>query len=221
MNLIYDTIGIYAAVAMGGLATLFALSIRPWWGRTYVRAWVASFALMGLGLALFIFPIREGTTLGLILLASRNGCLLLGAGYQLFGWSRVLGQSWPWTLAWGPVALLLPPYLLLGTTYPRRVLIVSLVMGLVALGQAVALLRAFPGPFLRLGAMARMLFSAHGVFCLLRAFATGIGGGQESLFRWTAYAFFEFSLIFSLLAYLEWGWVEQWEEAAAKADLRC
>lgn len=216
MGLLYDTLGSFVALAMCGLAIFFSLVLRPWWRRDYVQAWMASFGVLGLGLALFVVPASDQTTRGMLLLALRNGCLLLGSGYQLWGWARMLGKAWPWPVAWIPLALLMPAYLTWGSTYPNRVMIVCLAMALTAVAHVWVLRRALPQPVLRLGGMARALLMGHGTFCLIRGAMAWNQVSQESLFRWTAYAFFEFFTVFAVMAYLEWVWVDQWEEEKAK-----
>ncbi|HJW34830.1 MAG TPA: hypothetical protein VJ505_15890 [Holophagaceae bacterium] len=217
MGLLYDTLGSFVALAMCGLAIFFSLVLRPWWHRDYVQAWMASFGVLGLGLALFVVPATDQTTLGMLFMALRNGCLLLGSGYQLWGWARVLGLAWPWPVAWIPMAVLLPAYLTWGSTYAHRVIVMCVAMALTSSVHIWVLLRALPQPMLRLGAMVRAVLMGHILFRLARGVMAWGQAGQESLFRWTAYAFFEIFTLSAVMAYLEWAWVDQWEEVRGKS----
>ncbi len=216
MALLYDTLGSFVALAMCGLAIFFSLVLRPWWHRDYVQAWMASLGVMGLGLALFVVPASDRTTPGMLFMAVRNGCLLLGSGYQLWGWARVMGRAWPWAVAWIPMAALLPAYLTWGSTYAHRVIVVCVAMALTASVHIWVLWRALPQPMYRLGVMVRALLMGHIAFRLTRGGMAWWQTGQESLFRWTAYAFFELFTLYVATAYLEWAWVDQWEEEKAK-----
>ncbi|HJV21481.1 MAG TPA: hypothetical protein VJ570_02240 [Holophagaceae bacterium] len=216
MGLLYDTLGSFVALAMWGLALFFAAVVRPWWDRVYVRAWVASFGVLGLGLALFVVPASDQTTPGMVFMALRNGLLLLGSGYQLWGWARMRGLSWPWATAWLPMAGVVPVYLAWGTTYAHRVMIMGLAMALTSVAHLGVLRRPFPPPMRRLATNVRVLLVAHVAFRLMRVTMAWGPASQESLFRWTAYAFFEIFTLSAVLAYLEWVWVEQWEEERAR-----
>lgn len=216
MGLLYDTLGSFVALAMCGLAIFFSLVLRPWWHRDYVQAWMASFGVLGLGLALFVVPATDQTTLGMLFMAVRNGCLLLGSGYQLWGWARMLGLNWPWPVAWIPMAVLIPAYLTWGSTYAHRVIVMCVAMSLTSGIHIGVLSRALPRPLHRLGAMVRTLLMGHILFRLMRGVMAGWQPNQESLFRWTAYAFLEIFTVYGVMAYLEWTWVDQWEEEKAK-----
>ncbi len=216
MGLLYDTLGSFVALAMCGLAIFFSLVLRPWWHRDYVQAWMASFAVMGLGLALFAIPASDQTTPGRLFLTLRNGCILLGAGYQLWGWARVLGLAWPWPVAWIPMIGMMPAYFFWGSTYAHRVIVVCVAAVLTSLADLWVLSRGLPKSMLRVGGMVRAAMMAHATFRLMRAVMAWGQVGEESLFRWTAYAFFEIFTFSAVMAYLEWSWVDQWEEEKAK-----
>lgn len=216
MELLYDTIGRFVALATGGLAILFAAVMRPWWRRDFVQAWIAAYGLLTLGLALFAVPASDQTTPGLVFHAVRNGCLLLASGYQLWGWARVLGLAWPWQVAWVPMVVLVSGYLTLGSTYGHRVVVMGLVMAFTSVAHLWVLRKALPPSMLRLGGMVRAVLMGHIAFRLIRVSMAWGQTGQESLFRWTAYAFLELFAVFAVMAFLEWAWVEQWEEDRAK-----
>jgi hypothetical protein len=212
MGLVYDTLGIFLAAAMALLTLAFGWTLRAWWGRDHVRAWIASLALAAVGIGLFRIPAQAETPGGLAMHALRNGLLLLALGLQLWGWARALGRPWSWVRAWIPALALVPPYLIGGTTYPRRVAIVSLAMALVAYLHAALLRKRAPeaGPLV---AYTQGLLLIHGTFVLLRGAMALWDPSPGSLFRWTAYGFFEFFLAFTLLVFLEWLWVESQAEA--------
>lgn len=217
MGLVYETLGIFLASGMGLLTLAFGWALRSSWSKVHVRAWIASLALAAVGVGLFRIPAQAEQPGGMALHVLRNAFLLLALGHQLWGWARALGHPWPWIRAWIPALGLLAPYLAWGTTYPRRVAVVTFAMAVVAFVHAGLVGRRTPGTG-PLMALLRTVLLAHGTFVSIRGVMALWDPSSGALFRWTAYGFFEFFLAFTLLVFLEWLWVEAQEEAGSQAS---